>query len=162
MTRESETLGGQKQNLVYTWLKRKEQWPLKKLSHTYLWVFRCLWWRCGLTVAYHGVRDTWLQQSWEAQRAGISPFEWGCSYCLYPWHEAKLQGGNTAPPISRKLKAYWAWPCPPEQDPVFPTANASHQEAYPSLLSSSIRGQTEWKPQSQQTNQTDHLDRSLA
>ena len=30
-----------------------------------------------------------------------------------------------------------------------------------SLLSSSIRGQTELKPQSQKTNQTDHMDHSL-
>ena len=29
------------------------------------------------------------------------------------------------------------------QDPVFPTASPSHQEAYTSLLASSIRGQTE-------------------
>ena len=30
-----------------------------------------------------------------------------------------------------------------------------------SLLSSSIRGQTELKPQSQETNQTDHMDHNL-
>ena len=30
-----------------------------------------------------------------------------------------------------------------------------------SLLSSSIRGQTELKPQSQKTNQTDHMDHNL-
>ena len=39
--------------------------------------------------------------------------------------------------------------CPPEQDPVFPTASPSHQEAYTSLLVSSIRGQTKLEePQS--------------
>ena len=37
------------------------------------------------------------------------------------------------------LKLYWARPCPPEQDPVFPTATPSHQEAYTSLSASSIR-----------------------
>ena len=37
----------------------------------------------------------------------------------------------------------------------------SHQEASVSLLSLSIRGKTEWKPQSQTTNQTDHMDHSL-
>ena len=41
------------------------------------------------------------------------------------------------------LKLYWARPCPPEQDPVFPIANPSHQEGYTSLLASAIRGQTE-------------------
>ena len=49
----------------------------------------------------------------------------------------------------------------PEQGPVLPTARPFHQEAYTNLLSSSIRGQTEWKPQSQKTNQTDHMNHSL-
>ena len=35
------------------------------------------------------------------------------------------------------------------------------QEASVSLLFLSIRGQLEWKPQSQKTNQTDHMDHSL-
>ena len=59
------------------------------------------------------------------------------------------------------LKIYWAWPCPPEQDPVLPTANPSHQEASTSLLFSSIRGETEWKQQSQKTNQTYLMDHRL-
>ena len=41
------------------------------------------------------------------------------------------------------LKIYWAWPYPSEQDPVSPTVSLSHQEASISLLSFSIRGQTE-------------------
>ena len=56
--------------------------------------------------------------------------------------------------------------------PGFPTTSSSHQEAGTSLLSSSIRGQTEevWtitpqppeqKPQSQKANQNDHMDHSL-
>ena len=49
------------------------------------------------------------------------------------------------------LKIYWAWPCPSEQDPVSPSVSLSHQEAFKSLLSFSIRGQTDWKPQSQKT-----------
>ena len=62
------------------------------------------------------------------------------------------------------------WVGPPEQDPVFPT---SHQEACTFLLSSSVRRQTEearttvpqppeWKPQSQKTNQNDHMDQTCA
>ena len=46
------------------------------------------------------------------------------------------------------LKIYWTWPCPSEQDPVFPTASPSHHEASMNLLSSSIRGEKEWKPHS--------------
>ena len=59
------------------------------------------------------------------------------------------------------IKDLLSMACPPEQDPVFPTASPSHQEVSTSLLSSSIRRQTEWKPQSQETNQTDHMDHSL-
>ena len=71
--------------------------------------------------------------------------------------------GEHSPTHQQKigLKIYWVWPRPPEQDPVFPTASSSHQEVSTSLLSSSIRGQTEWKPQSQETNQTEHMDHSL-
>ena len=44
----------------------------------------------------------------------------------------------------------------------FPLAvSLTHQEASISLLSLSVRGQTEWKSQSQETNQTDHTDHSL-
>ena len=37
----------------------------------------------------------------------------------------------------------------------------SHQEASISLLFFSIIGKTDWKPQSQKTNQSDHMDHSL-
>ena len=45
--------------------------------------------------------------------------------------------------------------------PSFPLVSLSHQEASISLLSFSIRGQTDRKPQSQKTNQSDHMDHSL-
>ena len=54
-----------------------------------------------------------------------------------------------------------AWPRPSEQDPVSPSVSLSHQEGFRSLLSFSIRGQTDWKPQSQKTNQSNHMDHSL-
>ena len=47
-----------------------------------------------------------LQQSWEPQLAGLSPCEEGYRYRHIPtivWPEAKLQGGNTGPAISREL-----------------------------------------------------------
>ena len=59
---------------------------------------------------------------------------------------------------SRKLiEDLLSMPCSIKQDPVSPTTIPSHHEASPSLLSFSIRGQTEWKPQSQETNQTDPM-----
>ena len=59
------------------------------------------------------------------------------------------------------LKIYWAWPRLSEQNPVSPTVSLCHQEASISLLSFSIRGRTDWKPQSQKTNQSNHMDHSL-
>ena len=41
------------------------------------------------------------------------------------------------------------------------TFSLSHREASVRLLSFSIRGQTDWKPQAQETNQSDHTDHSL-
>ena len=48
-----------------------------------------------------------------------------------------------------------------EQDQVSPTVSLSHQKASISSLTLFIRWQTEWKAQSQKTNQTDHMDHSL-
>ena len=46
----------------------------------------------------------WIQQFWEPWYAGISPFEEGHHCHHYPYHSlGKLQGGDTAPPINRKL-----------------------------------------------------------
>ena len=46
--------------------------------------------------------------------------------------------------------------------PRFPSVSLSHQEASTSFLSFSIRGQTDWKPQSQKTNQSDHMGHNLS
>ena len=55
------------------------------------------------------------------------------------------------------LKIYKTWTHPSEQDPVSPSVILFDQEVSISRLSSFIKGQTEWKPQSQKTNQTDHM-----
>ena len=39
-----------------------------------------------------------------------------------------------------RLKTYWSWPCPQEEESVLATASPSHKEASTSLLSSSIKG----------------------
>ena len=47
-----------------------------------------------------------LQQSWEPWQADISPFEGDRHYHITPtivWPQTKLQGGNTASPISRNF-----------------------------------------------------------
>ena len=90
----------------------------------------------------------WLQQSWDAQPADISPLEEVAITPTIVWPQAKLQGGNTVPSISIKLDSRFTKHGPWEQDPVFPTASPSHQEGFTSFLSPSTRGQREWKPQS--------------
>ena len=49
---EKQTLGGHKQNLC------AHQWPHRRLSQTWLWVFEGLLWRHRLAVAYHIYRGT--------------------------------------------------------------------------------------------------------
>ena len=64
--------------------------------------------------------------------------------CYWPSGQTTL--GKECNPTHQQiigLKFYWARPCWPEQDPAFLIANTSHQEAYTSLLASSIRGQRE-------------------
>ena len=53
-----QTLVGHKQKLVDPGPRREEQWPLKRLSHTCLWVSRILWQSCELTVACCEVMST--------------------------------------------------------------------------------------------------------
>ena len=95
----------------------------------------------------------WQQQSWEVEaHVGMSPL----GSCQKPYHTAfrlqdwwpqtiQLTRREHSPTYQHRvrLKFYWSWPCPPEQDPVFPTASLSYQEACTSLFSSSIRGQRE-------------------
>ena len=102
----------------------------------------------------------WLQQSWNCwpksfwKRSALPPL---------PYLRFNLRP-NYSPTHQQKigLKIYWAWPHPLEQDPVSPTVSLTHQEASINLfLTLSLRGQTEWKTESQKTNQTDHMDQGL-
>ena len=96
----------------------------------------------------------------------VGPLEGGHHYLHY-LHHTLVSGqatGREQGPIHQwkvGLKIYWVWPHPAEQDPVSPTVSLFHQEASISLLPFSIRVLTERKPQSQKTNQTDHMDHSL-
>ena len=57
-------------------------------------------------------------------------------------------------------RATWeAWPCPLEQDPVFQHSQSLWSGSSHNPLSLSIRGQTEWKPQSQKTNPMNSMKR---
>ena len=131
---ENRLLEGTSKTLCTPGPRKKEQWPHKRLTQTYLWVSRSLQWRNGLAEAC--CRDEGTE----------------CDLLL------KEVTHSTAHQQKIGLKTYWAWPHPSEQDPVSPSISLSHQEASISLLSLSIWGQTEWKPQLQKTNQIDHMD----
>ena len=144
--------------------RRKEQWPHKRLSQTSLWVFRSLWWTCGLTVACCRLRGI---DSSNPGRPGVLPKSFGRRTFYHlplPLPPPGQSTGREESPTHKQkigLKIYWTWPCPPKQNPVLPTASPSHQETCTGLLSASIRRQTEWKPQSQKTNQNDHMNHNF-
>ena len=80
--------------------RRKEQWPHKGLTQTFLWVSRSLLQRYGSVVACCKVGVT------ECGRVCIGPFERGWHYLHYlpqSLVSGQKQGGNTVPPMNRKL-----------------------------------------------------------
>ena len=112
-----------------------------------------VWQRHGSAVAWCRVGSTERDSAWDLLRevAIISITS------TIPWPQVEQQGENTAPPIDRKLDSRFTEHGPAYQNKTqFP-----HREASISLLSFSARGQTDWKPQSQKTNHTDHMDHSL-
>ena len=118
-------------------------------------------WKRGSAVACCRVGGT------ECCDVCTGPFDRGPHYPHYLHHSlvsGQTTGREHSPTHQQKIewKIYWAWPRPSEQDPVSPSISLSHQEASINLLSLSIRGQTECKPQSQKTNQTDHMDHTLS
>ena len=70
-----------------------------------------------------------------------------CQTQLSNWTELNWTELRIALPISTR--------------PSFPLSRSLPSGSFHSLLSFSIRGQTEWKPQSQKTNQSDHMDHTL-
>ena len=137
--------------------RRKEQWPHKRMTLTYLWVSRSLLQRHGSAVACCRVRG------FDCGSACMGPFEGGFHYLHYLHHSVvsdQTTGRKHTPGPQQNigLKIYWAKLHLSEQDEVSPMVSLSHHEASISLSSLSFR---EWKPQSQKTNQTDHTGHSL-
>ena len=121
----------------------KEKWPQRILDKTYLLVLEHLLKRHWLAGALGG--DIVTGSSSAGRYVLASPL--GCliepavSRTGLPQDKELTRSPTHQQTI--ELKIYWAQPCPPEQDPVFPTVSPSHQEACKSLLSSSTRRQTE-------------------
>ena len=116
-----------------------------------------------------GVSSRGAGQQWPATGSGaLNTTVLGSAEC---WHKSfwkrsplsRTTWKRHSPIHQQKIgwKIYWAWLHPSEQDPDFPTASPSNQEASTNCLSFSIRGETEWTPQSQKINQTDHVNHSL-
>ena len=155
-----QTLGGHRQNLVHTRTQEKgaetpqETDPDLPVSVQESAVKA---WASGACCRVRGT---------ESGSVCTGPFEGG-RHCLHHPHHSLVSGQTTGREQSPGhqhtigLKICWARPWALEQDPVSPTVSISHQKASISLLSVSLREQTEWKQQSQKINQTDHVDHSL-
>lgn len=93
----------------------------------------------------------------------LGPFEGGHHY-LHHLHHSLASGPTTgrehSPSTENWSKDLLNMALPIRTRPSFPLS-LSHQEISISFSSLFIRGQTEWKPRSQKTNQTDHMDHSL-
>ena len=138
---------------------RKEQWPHKRLSQTGLWVSRSFWQRRGSTVACHGVGalDTPVLAQSIGRTLPLLPLP-----LPYFGLRANYREG-TQPNPSRKnwIKDLQSMAPLIKARPRICHSQPLLSGSFHKLLSLPIRGQTEWKPQWQKTNQTDHLDHSL-
>ena len=130
---------------------------------------------------FHRIRETdyWRAQtkprahSDPGERSSVPRRDWVSLACEFPGVSGESMGERLGlrQQIGREhshthqqkngLKIYWAWPHPSKKDPISPTVSLFHQEASISFLSLLIRGQTEWKSQSQKINQTDPMGHSL-
>ena len=95
---------------------------------------------CYLTL--YGHEFEWTPGVRDGQRGMVC-----CQTQLSNWTELNWTELRIALPISTR--------------PSFPLSQSLPSGSFHSLLSFSIRGQTEWKPQSQKTNQSDHMDHTL-
>ena len=77
------------------------------------------------------------------------------TFRIKPHTRQRCSEDSNVPCVHRPLQDH-----PPAPPP--PPFSLFHLEASISLLSFSIRGETDWKPQSQKTNQPDHMDHSFS
>ena len=159
-TGKTETLEGKNKALCAPGPRRKKQWSLKRLSKTYLWVSRSLHQRHGLTVAYHRVRALtttvlgaeayWHKSFW--RRLPLPPL------CLY-LASGQTTGREHNPPINKNcIKVLLSMAQSIRTRSSFPLSQSLPTESFhkPFTLHQML-----WKPQSQKTNQSDHMDHSL-
>ena len=154
-----QNLEGTNRTLCTPGPRRKEQWPYKRLTQTCPWVSRSLWRRCGSAVACCrvGALSVAVRSSDLLKEV---PIIFIASTIVWPQVNNR-KGTQPHPSTENWIGDLLSLALPIRTDPVSPSVSLSHQEASISLLSFSIRGQTDWKPQSQKTNQSDQMDHSL-
>ena len=99
-------------------------------------------------------------QGTECSSACMGPFEGGHHYLHYLHHSfasGPTTGREHSPSTENWIKDLLNMAPPIRTRPSFPLS-LSYQEA---SISFSIRRKTDWKPQSQETNQSDHTEHSL-
>ena len=104
-------------------------------------------------------RGHWVRQCMQ----GI--FEGACHY-LHHLHHSLVSDQTTGLPELCPSTENWitnllSLALPLKTRPGFPLSQSLPSGSFQSLLSFSTRGQTGWKPQSQKTNKTGHMDHSL-
>ena len=119
-------------------------------------------WEC-LGVSGRVLGWQWLPWGWgtDYSSPGISPLQG--HHC--PYHSLASdhyrEGTQPHPSTENWIQDLLNMAPPIRARPIFPHSQSLPSGSFHSLLSLSIRGQTEWKPQLKKTNQTDHLDYSL-
>ena len=143
------------EGLILNWSSNTLATWCEELTH-----WKILW--CWERLKAGGEGD---DREWDDWVASPTRWTWVWASCGSWWwtrNSGMLQSiGSQRVGYDWATELNWAWPCPSEQDPVSPMISLFHQEVFISLFSLSIRGQTESKPQSWKTNQTDHMDHSL-
>ena len=117
-----------------------------------------------------GVSSGGLGQRWpaagvtECGSACMGPFE-GVPHIFIAftivWPQVKIREGTQPHPSTENWIKDLLSMATPVRTRVSHSVSFSHQEASTNLLPFSIRGQTDWKPRSQETIQSDHMDHSL-
>ena len=135
--------------------RRKEKWPHRRFA-------------CGDPgVSGEGMGPWWpatgfgawtvAEHVWDPLRGIIIIFI--ASTIVWP-QVSSMEGIHLHPSTENWIKHLLSMAPTNRTRPSIPLS-LSHQEAFISLLSFSIRGQTDWKWPSQKTNQSNHIDHSL-
>ena len=152
-------LGGTNRTLCIRGPRREERWPHKNLTQTCPWVSRSLQRGHGSAVACCrlGALSTAVY-AWDLLKEVAVIF----ITSTIVWHQVnKRDGTQPYPSTENLLKDLLSMALPIRTRPNFPFNQPLPSGSVHKPLSFSIRGQTDWKPQSQKTNQSDHMDHSF-